>query len=71
MSSLSFSQGDMSDLFKIVEVRIGPNGRLERIGRVWHATIERARFAAMQLANGSLSLRVEVQRADGSVVATF
>jgi hypothetical protein len=55
-------------LFKVVEVRVGANGRLERVGSIWHDSLERARHVGSDLASNPQVLRIEIVSGDGRVI---
>lgn len=59
------------NLYRVVEVMRAPNGRLTRIGQVWHSDLEHVRRFGRALAGNTVADHVQVADAAGAVIETI
>lgn len=58
-------------LYRVVEVMRAPNGRVSRIGQIWHSDLDRVRRFGRALAANTAGDHVQVADADGAVIETI
>jgi hypothetical protein len=58
-------------LFRVVEVMRAPNGRVQRVGQIWHSDLSRVRRFGHALAGNTSGQRVQVADAGGQVIETI
>lgn len=59
------------NLYRVVEVMRAPNGRLTRIGQVWHSDLDHVRRFGRALAGNTVADHVQVADATGAVIETI
>lgn len=59
------------DLYRVVEVMHASNGRIARIGQIWHADLARVRQFGHALAANTSGAKVQVADAAGRVIETI
>lgn len=59
------------DLYRVVEVVHAPNGRIARVGRIWHSDLARVRQFGHALAAHTSGAKVQVADASGRVIETI
>jgi hypothetical protein len=60
----------LGPLYRVVEVRLDGDGRISRVGRIWHSDLERVRQFGHALAARTSGAKVEVADASGRVIET-
>lgn len=58
-------------LYRVVEVVRAPNGRVSRIGQIWHSDLERVRRFGRALAANTVGEHVQVADSAGAVIETI
>jgi len=58
-------------LYRVVEVVRAPNGRVSRIGQIWHSDLERVRRFGRALAANTAGEHVQVADSAGAVLETY
>lgn len=59
------------NLYRVVEVVRAPNGRLSKIGQIWHSDLEQVRRFGHALAGNTVADHVQVADAAGTVIETI
>lgn len=58
-------------LYRVVEVLRAPNGRVKRVGQIWHSDLSRVRRFGHALAGNTSGDHVQVADASGQVIETI
>lgn len=58
-------------LYRVVEVMRAPNGRVSRVGQIWHSDLERVRRFGRALAANTVGEHVQVADSAGAVIETI
>lgn len=58
-------------LYRVVEVVRAPNGRVSRIGQIWHSDLERVRRFGRALAANTVGEHVQVADSAGALIETI
>ena len=58
-------------LYRVVEVLRAPNGRVKRVGQIWHSDLARVRRFGHALAGNTAGDHVQVADAGGQVIETI
>ncbi len=59
------------DLYRVVEVMHAPNGRITRVGQIWHSDLAQVRQFGHALAAHTSGAKVQVADASGRVLETI
>ncbi len=60
-----------ANLYRVVEVMRAPNGRLARVGQIWHTDLAHVRRFGRALAGNTVGDQVQVADASGAVIETI
>lgn len=64
-------QGVGGNLYRAVEVTLSPDGRLARVGKIWHRDLEHVRRFGHALAADTTGMQVQVTDSRGQVLETI
>lgn len=59
------------NLYRVVEVLRAPNGRVRRVGQIWHSDLDRVRQFGHALAGNTAGEHVQVADSNGAVLETI